>query len=250
VYTSKEIRSHEFEIVKRGYNMDEVKSYLRQISEQIDQLSSEKNEIEQKMVVLADKLEDYKTEEDSIRSALLNAQKLGDNIIQEAKQKADIAFHEAELRAQYIVDTATEKVEREKNSLYTMQKEVAKFKNNVLNIYKSHLEVLSLIPDNSAEAEEAEQADASVLYNNYVEPADTMPIVMPEPAPAPVVNPAAMQQRMDIPSAAPVMDNYMMDMPQEMPMMDTNSIPEMTPADEQKSRFGQLDFGDNFSFKL
>ena len=44
----------------RGYRAEEVDSYLRQIASDIGELIEEKRDLEKKMMVLADKLEEYK----------------------------------------------------------------------------------------------------------------------------------------------------------------------------------------------
>lgn len=196
MFSSNDIRNVEFEEVKRGYNQTDVKAFLRKVSEQIEEMekadsgieaeraafTSEKAALEEKMLVLADRVEQYRKEEDSLRTALLNAQKLGDTIVKEANENAEIILNDARKKAEEIVNSASGNIENEKETLEKMQAEVSKFKNDVLNIYKTHLEVLSMIPEVTSEKEAARE---SVVVEN-VEPVKSEPVAevkVPEPQP-------------------------------------------------------------------
>ena len=47
------------------------------------------------MQILAQRIEGYRADEDTLKTALLNAQRLGENVIHEAKQKAEGILREA-----------------------------------------------------------------------------------------------------------------------------------------------------------
>lgn len=90
--TSKDIASKKFEKAKGfgGYKIDDVEDFMDRVAEYVEQLENEKRDMEKKLAVLADKLEEYRADEDSLRTALLGAQKLGDSVIKESKTKAEI----------------------------------------------------------------------------------------------------------------------------------------------------------------
>ena len=170
MFTSNEIRNIEFEEEKRGYNQTDVKAFLRKISEQIETMEKEragveaektaivndKAALEQKMIILADKVEDYRKDEDNLRTALLSAQRLSDTIVKEANANAEVILNDAKLKAEGLLDETARKIEAEKESFAKIRKEVSKFKNEVLSIYKSHLEILSMIPESEYKTETAE----------------------------------------------------------------------------------------------
>ena len=111
MFSSSDIRGIEFETQRKGYNVEDVRAFLTQIAAQIDQLNSEKSEYEQNLLVLADKIEEYRKDEDSLRLALLNAQKLSESIQQEARQKAEVILRDATIKSEDMVSEATEKSE-------------------------------------------------------------------------------------------------------------------------------------------
>lgn len=153
----------------RGYRAEEVDSYLRQIASDIGELIEEKRDLEKKMMVLADKLEEYKEDEESLRAALLGAQKLGDSVVREAKAKAQSLLEDAEAQAVQLVENAKKEIERQQQGFVRLQREVATFKSKLQLVYKQHLELISSIP----------------VDENIVEAAMKKSAPQPEPQPQP-----------------------------------------------------------------
>ncbi len=159
--TLENIRNVEFNR-GRGYRAEEVDDFIDACVDTVQQLIQEKEELTQKMKVLADKVVEYRNEEDSIRSALLNAQRTGDGVIREASLKAQQILDEAKAEAEDIRRVAMEKIGEQKAELERVQAEVAAFKEQVLALYKQHLEILQLIPEEK-KAETAEEAPAAPI---------------------------------------------------------------------------------------
>lgn len=145
--TPETIASRRFDKQMGGYKQDEVDEFLRQVAQEYAALLSEKEELEGKIEVLAEKVEQYREDEDSLRSALIGAQKLGDSVIRESKAKADYIVRDARDKADRILDNAQKSIEKEQMALVKMQKEVTKFKNRLLTLYRQHLEMISALPE-------------------------------------------------------------------------------------------------------
>ena len=96
--TLDEIRHVEF-TRGRGYRAEEVDDFIDECVETLEQYRKENEEATQKMKMLADKLAEYRNEEDSIRAALLNAQRAGDTALREAEEKAVAGQAGAEARS-------------------------------------------------------------------------------------------------------------------------------------------------------
>ena len=83
------IASKRFDKAMGGFRQDEVEEFLNQVAEEYGALVKEKEELEEKINLLAEKIEQYRADEDSLRSALIGAQKLGDSVIRDSKIKAE-----------------------------------------------------------------------------------------------------------------------------------------------------------------
>ena len=157
--TPNDISGKKFEKSAFGYKPEEVDNFLSDLATSYSKLYEEKKEAEEKLEVLAEKLEEYRSNEDSLRTVLMGAQKLGENIVRDSKAKAEVILSEAENQVKQVFAESETKIIKEKETLANLQKETADFKKRLLAIYRQHLELISLMPENVEEkaAEEAEE---------------------------------------------------------------------------------------------
>ena len=125
--------------------------------------------------MLAEKVEQYREDEDSLRSALIGAQKLGDSVIRESKSKAEYILREAQAQADQILENAQKSIEKEQMALIKMQKEVTKFKNRLLTLYRQHLEMISALPEYDNEPAREPAAEPKQPQPEAAKPADPQP---------------------------------------------------------------------------
>lgn len=136
-----------------GYRVDEVNQFLNDIYDYVNTLLDEKEVLEEKLSVLADKVEEYRSDEDSLRAALIGAQKLGDSVVKDAKVKAEAIMEEATSRAETLLSEARHNIEKETVALAKIQREVASFKNKLLVLYKAHIELIDKMPEDETSLE-------------------------------------------------------------------------------------------------
>ena len=156
MFTPEEIRQITFEKVMRGYRPEDVESFLEKIAEEYEAMEQEKKDLEEKLYLLAEKVEQYKSEEESIKVTLINAQRLGESIVSDARVKADNIIREATIKKNDIISSAYNEIEGTDETLRRLKKEVSDFKRNVLSLYKTHIESLSELPEEKAEEKKAE----------------------------------------------------------------------------------------------
>ncbi len=166
-----DIRNVEFDKGIKGYKTEAVDSFLDKIASDFDTLLNENKELESKLSVLAEKLEEYKSDEDSLREALLGAQKLGSNVIKEAKAKAEGIIRDATIESERILQENERKIEREKQAIVKLQKEVSDFKKRLMVTYKKHLEIINDIPG----YEEPEKEETLQDVKEYMENGKPLP---------------------------------------------------------------------------
>lgn len=87
---AKEIIARKFEKAAfNGYKTEDVDEFLKEVSDEFAALQKEKTELERKLEVLADKIREYREDEDALKDALLIAQKQGNAIVAESKASAE-----------------------------------------------------------------------------------------------------------------------------------------------------------------
>ncbi|SDM90830.1 DivIVA domain-containing protein [Acetanaerobacterium elongatum] len=182
-----DINTKKFEKSAFGYRVDDVDTYLTAVAEDYAKLLHDNNELENKMVVLADRLEEYRKEENSLSAALLGAQKMSDSLLREAKEKAEQIINEANLKAQRIVEAAQKQVLFERNELVRVQREIGIFKSNLLSMYKSQMDLIRALPEgNRARPEQEapatrEEKPARFVYDDVQEVEEVKAVEQPQP---------------------------------------------------------------------
>ncbi|MCL2037004.1 MAG: DivIVA domain-containing protein [Oscillospiraceae bacterium] len=184
---AKEIASKKFEMVLRGYKTDEVEDFLRDVSLDFSRMQKENEELEKKLEVLADKIREYREDEDTLKDALLGAQRQGNALIADSKRKAAEIIEEAQSKsdsilkkaeeerrklqergeneiaaageeAALIIETAKKRAadiqnamnlltDNQKEVLHRTTTEIAEFKQRVVDNYKQHIQSIEKISE-------------------------------------------------------------------------------------------------------
>lgn len=143
---AKDIITRRFEKATfNGYKTDDVDEFLREISSEYAQLQKEKSELERKLEVLADKIREYRDDEDALKDALLLAQKQGNAIIAESKAAADKIQKETDEKTAKQLTEAKEKSEK-------LVREAEDYKKRMVT--DSNMRADKLVKDARAQADE------------------------------------------------------------------------------------------------
>ncbi len=94
----KDIAAKRFEKSALGYKPEEVDEFLKSVAIELANAIKDKEESEAKIIKLVEKINEYRQDEDSIRDALLIAQKQGKRIVTDAKEEADKIVAEAQTK--------------------------------------------------------------------------------------------------------------------------------------------------------
>ena len=216
---AKDIEEFEFSKSKNGYDREEVDELLDRVAEDYTQFETLVKSFESKIESLNNKINESKTDANSINTVLISAQKLADSIVADAKAQAEeittSANNEAEqikirtkkaleeidaeitkqkLKAQAEVDeileaaarksegmilAAKDSVAREQILFDSIKAEVANFKKTIKTAYKEHLESLSALPDEVPVNPENAAIGIEEIVNS--EPRLERFVAMPEP---------------------------------------------------------------------
>ncbi len=143
-----------------GYKAEDVDNFLDEVQVSYEKLQKEVLDLTEKIKILADRVGQYREDEDSVKTALVSAQKLSTAAIADAKKEADAIVADARLRADQILNSINGDVLRQKETLASMKKAVKDFRSNILSLYKEHLKLV-----NSFNAEDRLPADFNSKNN-------------------------------------------------------------------------------------
>ena len=133
--------------------LDEVESsysaLIQKTAEQrdtIERLNAQMQSYNDKIAELSSQVEQYRKEEDDIKSALVSAQKMRDASIREARHQAEAIVNDANRKANEIVSGASRQIGDEQEKLDQLKQEVSAFRTSLLEMYKKHLTLINALP--------------------------------------------------------------------------------------------------------
>ncbi len=266
-----------------GYKPEDVDEFIDEVSESFtallkenqaykakaSELAAKNAEMREKMVVLAEKVEAYRDDEDGIKDALLSAQKLGSASIKEAKKKAEVIVSDATAKADVILEDAKNKsfviVSNYENKIAQKQREfdsikaaVTTFRSSLYEMYRNHITAIESIPDFSKELKKKEARSIDTSESFESQPSLSIPETKPEPQPQPT-SAAEVEEYIpdDIEDFADISSDIAADYQEDIAetntydSIDLNAyadIPE-TLKKEKESLYSTLEFGDGIDIK-
>lgn len=200
-----------------GYDMQSVDAVLEPLTEDYITLYKENALLKSKMRVLVAKLEEYRKNEDSMKDAIVNAQKTCDMMVKEAESKCALMLSEANLAA----------AENTRNARAQMAEEKARV-DEARRVAASHIDELE------AQLRTCIEVLENIKLGKYSSVPDVEPIT-PEKSNA--------QERMDA-----VADEISQNLANSIGSIEEeNTVPApMHPAEEPTSKFTGLQFGPKY----
>jgi len=125
-----------------GYDKKDVDSFLKEIVDSYEILYREKMELTDKVNVLNDALQNYKTIEKTMQKALLLAQKTAEETQETALRNAHAIEKEAMTKSEIIVSDARHELERIHQKTVQLCQQYEKYKLQFKNLAAAQIELL------------------------------------------------------------------------------------------------------------
>lgn len=138
--TAKDIQEKAFERAGKGYNMGQVDEFLDELAADFTTLSKENAALKGKLKVLVQKVDEYRQTEDSMRLALLSAQKLSAQIESDARVRADAMLAEAQQQSEQQLRQAQDGIANEEAKLEEAKKATNRFFDHMRTVCQKQIE--------------------------------------------------------------------------------------------------------------
>lgn len=146
-----ELKNKPFTKSVRGYSPVEVDEYIELLLEKYTELYRENNELERKLKNVGSKLDQMRDEEESIRSTLLNAQKMAEKIVSDANTRADAITASIKERCDSIIAKFRAELNDEKDEMWEIRTRILDFKKALFDAYREHIKSLQELSVNEIE---------------------------------------------------------------------------------------------------
>ena len=142
--TPLDVRGHRFAVRMRGYDREEVQSFLNFVSEEFEKVVSEVSGLREETSQIKSSLGDLTERERILKETLFTAQKLSEDIKEEAKREGRLVLREADLRGQKLLDQVQRKVSQLEDSIRGLKMERDAFERRLRSLLEQHLKLLEM----------------------------------------------------------------------------------------------------------
>lgn len=143
MFTPQEVSERSFQKASfGGYNMGQVDEFLDLLTADYTALYSENAVLKNKMKVLVEKVEEYRSTEEAMRKALLAAQHMADEMIKDAESKSAAIIRDAEEVARAQTVSIREEIDAEKYRLQCAQQATAAYVARIRALHEKELAYL------------------------------------------------------------------------------------------------------------
>ncbi len=150
--TPLDIQNKQFRVKFRGFDVEEVGSFLELIREALEELLLENATLKDQLNRADEQLHDYRKMEDNLRETLLVAQQLVEEYKANARKEAELIKKEAELEADNIIREAQERVIKIHEDIVDLKGIRRHFKEEIKRLIENHVRMLEF--DKEREGEE------------------------------------------------------------------------------------------------
>jgi cell division initiation protein len=139
-----DISSHRFAKKMRGFDPEEVRSFLNLVAGEFERLVIENNALKEELSQIKSGIADYKERERILKETLLTAQKLAQDMKEEARKEAQLVIKEAEIKGSQLLDQAARKAGQIEGMIQNLRVERDAFEQRVRSAVEQHLRLLDM----------------------------------------------------------------------------------------------------------
>ncbi len=142
--TPLDIQQQQFKIRFRGFDIREVDRFLEQVSESLAAMHAENKSLKEDLRRLKLENQGYKEREETFKRAMLNSQKVLEQMKENARKSAEIIIADAEVKAEKILNRAHNRLSQLHEDIAELKRQRMQIEVQIRSIIESHTKLLEI----------------------------------------------------------------------------------------------------------
>ena len=117
------IKNQDFGKSIRGYNKEEVQTFLDKLSDEFENLQKENDQVKKDLDTANNKLNEFRKIEKNLQNTLLKAQESSTKSLESTRKQSNLMIKEAEIKASQILEKARESANDIRNAVINLREE-------------------------------------------------------------------------------------------------------------------------------
>jgi cell division initiation protein len=152
--TPLDIQQQQFKIKFRGFDVREVDAFLEQMANAFESLQIENNHLNQEIKRLQLEAKGYREREESFKRAMLNSQKVLEQMKENARKSAELVVAEAEVKAEKILSRAQNRLSQLHEDIVELKRQRSQIEVQIRSVIEGHAKLLEIGKEDSRIREE------------------------------------------------------------------------------------------------
>lgn len=142
--TPLDIQQQRFKTRFRGFDVREVDTFLEQMADVLESLQSENQRLRKEIKRLQLEGQGYREREESFKRAMLNSQKVLEQMKQNARKSAELVVAEAEVTAEKILNRAQNRLAQLHEDIIELKRQRMQIEVQIRSVIESHAKLLEI----------------------------------------------------------------------------------------------------------
>ena len=139
-----EIQQQQFKVRFRGFDVREVDNFLEQLADTFELFQQENKNAQDEIQRLKLESRGYKEREETFKRAMLNYQKVLDEMKENARKSAELIIANAELKAEKILNRAHKRLAQLHEDIAELKRQRMQIEVQIRSIVESHTKLLEI----------------------------------------------------------------------------------------------------------
>ena len=142
--TPLDIQQQQFKTRFRGFDVREVDTFLEQMADVFESFQSENKRLRKEIKRLQLEGQRYREREESFKRAILNSQKVLEQMKQNARKSAELVVAEAEVTAEKILNRAQNRLAQLHEDITELKRQRMQIEVQIRSVIESHTKLLEI----------------------------------------------------------------------------------------------------------
>lgn len=140
--TPLDIHNKEFSRGFRGYKEAEVDDFLDEVVREFEEALAQVAQLKERVAELDEKLSQYRALEETLREALIIAQRTAEEVKEAARKEAELTVREAELKGTQIIGESEQRVKRLNAEYDDLKRQIHVLRARLKGMVHAHLDLV------------------------------------------------------------------------------------------------------------
>ncbi len=152
--TPLDIQQQQFKTRFRGFDVREVDVFLEQMAGAFEAIQRENENCQEEIRRLELEIQGYKKREETFKRALLNSQKVLDQMKENARKSAELIIAEAEVKAEKILNKSHNRLAQLHEDIAELKRQRTQIEVQISSIIETHSKLLEISKEGMKEMDD------------------------------------------------------------------------------------------------